>query len=128
VRPESPYDPHHVLENRVGRPQAGGLVEGPRVPEVVRPGEELLGTVQLPGGEQFSGSDDPQRRAQLGTDEVLPPVTARQGEVRRPHAVSTAQERQQRGVFVVGVRRNDENAPVLGELLEESVQRHDSPV
>ena len=71
--PEPPDDPHYVLEDRVPRPVRPRVVERLGEPEVIGAGEELLGAVELPGGQELFGPQEAERFAELRTDEILPP-------------------------------------------------------
>src|SRR5712691_8489661 len=78
---EPAHDIEHVPEHGVAGPEAQRLVERLGIPEVVRARKELAGAVDPPGGEQLFRADDAELGAELGTDEVLPALTAAERQV-----------------------------------------------
>jgi len=53
--------------------------------EVEGPGEILLGSVDPPRREELLGAENPEERALLGADEILPSVAARHGQIGGAH-------------------------------------------
>ena len=126
LRPEPPDHLDHVLENRVARPEAEGLIDRLRKAEIVGPREELARAVELTRGEQLLGTDDAELGAELGTDQILAALTARQRQIRRLRAHPARQQHQELGILVVGVRADHEHALVAAELPQRSRQRSDA--
>ena len=79
--PEPADDPHDVLEYRILRPMGPGVSQGLREPEIVGPGEELLGAVEAARGQQLLGPQQAECRPELATDQVLTPITSCHGQV-----------------------------------------------
>ena len=126
LRPEAPDHIDDVFENRVPRPEPKCLVGRLRESEVVRAREELSRPVQLAGGEQLFGADDAELGAELGADQVLAALPARQREICRLGAHAARQQHQELGVFVVGVRADHQHALVAAELPQRARQRSDA--
>ena len=126
LRPEAADHVEDVFENRVARPEPKRFVGGLGEAEVVRAGEELARAVELAGGQQLLGADDPQLGTELGADEVLAAFAAREREIRGLCAHAARQQHQQLRVFVVGVRADHEHALVAAELAQGGSQRSDA--
>ena len=105
-----PDDGDHVSQHRVLPPDAQSLVGTLREAEVARPGEELLGAVDPARRQQLLRPDEPQRRPLLGPDQVLPAVAASDRQVGGAQQRAVGQVSEQRGVLVVGVGRDVEDA------------------
>src|SRR5438105_2505 len=99
---------------------------GLREAEVVGPGEELACAVEAAGGEQLFGTDDPQLRAELRTDEILATLAAGERQVGGLHAHPARENRQELRVLVVGVRADHEYAFVGTQLGQRARQRRDA--
>jgi hypothetical protein len=104
-----------------------GLLQRLGVAEVVGAGKELPRAVEPPGGQQLLGPDQAERLTQLRPDEVLPALTAVEGQVRGlgPHAAH--QHGEELGVLVVGVGADHEDPPVVTQHPELPVEGHDAP-
>ena len=108
VRPERTNHPHDILQNRIRKPETGCLLERSGIAKVVRPSEELTGSIQLASGQELSRPDQAEGSSQLRADEVLTPFSTRQGQIRSLHPIPAAQQRKQGRVFVIGMRPDDE--------------------
>ena len=115
LRTEPADHPHDILQDRVAGPVAPRFLQRLGVPEVVGAGEELAGAVQPAGGQQLLAAEQPERLAELGSDEILPPLAAVEREVRRLRAHAAHQHGEQLGVLVVGVRPDHEHPLVVPE-------------
>ena len=124
MRPEAPHYPHHVLEDRVGQPEAHRLVQRARVTEVVGAGEELPGAVQLPRRDELLRAQQPQRHPELSSDQVLPTLAPREREVGGLGSVPAGHQGQKAGVLVVGVRADHEHAVGYGQAVQKTIQLH----
>lgn len=123
LRLVAPDDPDDVLEQDVFGPEAQGLVERAGVAEVESPAEVLPRAVDAPRRQQLVAPDDAELEAELGAGQVLPPFAAREGEIGRLPPVAARDAGEGRGVFVVGVGADHQQAPVLAELGERAVDR-----
>src|SRR5207248_3042891 len=63
--------------------------------EIVGAGEVLPRAVDLPRGEQLFRADDPELGAELGSDQVLAPFPAIEGEIGGLHTVAARNQREQ---------------------------------
>ncbi|HEY6100930.1 MAG TPA: hypothetical protein VIW03_15940, partial [Anaeromyxobacter sp.] len=125
LRAEAPDDAHRVLEQGLLRPEPQRLVERLREPEVVGAREELAREVEAARGRELLGPQEAQTDAELVADQVLPAVAPRERQVRGLAAHPPRHEGQESGVLVVGMRRDDEEAPVRRELAQEGIERVD---
>jgi hypothetical protein len=123
LRLEAPDHPHGVLHHRILRPQAQGLVERACVAEVVGAGEELAAAVHRARRQQLAAAQESQPHSELRTDEVLPALAAAEREIGRLAAHAARDEGDERGVLVVRMRADHQQALVDGELGERPVHR-----
>jgi hypothetical protein len=86
VGPERADDPHDVGEHLLVVPFREGLAVVLGIPEVPRAAEELAAAVDPAGREELLRPDDPEEVAELGPEEVLAAVAARQRQVGGPVA------------------------------------------
>ena len=70
------------------------------------------------------GPQHTERGAQLGTDQVLPPFAASEGEIRGLGPHPPGEDRQQLGVLVVRVRGDHEHTLVVTEEPQGLVERN----
>ena len=126
LRPKSPDDVQHVLQDRIARPEAERFVGRFREAEVVGAREELPSPVQLARRQQLFGANDPQLRPQLGADQILPALAAGQREVGRLHPHAARQQHEQLGVFIVGMGADHQDALVAAQLSERARQCGDA--
>ena len=122
LRPIRPDHADDITGERFTVPVPERLLRVLRVPEIVRPGEELLGTIHTPRGEQLLGADRAERLAQLVADLVLPAVAAREGEIGAVHLTSAREPGKQRRVLIVRVCPHHEHATGDREAAHELVQ------
>ena len=123
LRLEAPKDAHSVGEQRLFRPLAEGLWQRPGVAEVEGAGEVLPRAIDAARRQQLLGAQNSQRFAEIGSDQVLPPLAARQREVGRLTAELARHQRQRRRVFVVGMGADDQQPAMRLELGERPVER-----
>ena len=88
------------------------------IAEVVRAREILPAPVQAPGGEQLLGAGHAQLLAELGADQVLAAVAAREREIRRPVSATAREVGDELRVLVVRMRRDVEHAAHRGEAAQ----------
>ena len=122
LRTKPPHDADRVLEEDVLRPLAERFVERARETEVVRPGEVLAGAVQPPRRRQLLRAHEAEPDAEVGSDEILSALAARQRKVRSLAAEAARHVRQDLGVLVVGVRADHEEAPVRPQAPERAIE------
>ena len=78
-----------------------------------------LGAVEPVRGQQLLGPEDGQGVEQLGADLVLSAVAARGGEERDAMALAFREQRQQRVVLVVRMRRDHQERAAAVELAQD---------
>jgi hypothetical protein len=105
---------------------AFGFFEGPRISKVVGTGEELLGSVDGPCRFELSRPEQSEGDTQLRSEEVLPALTAREGEVGGIGPEPPSHEGEEGGILVVGVGADDEHPARLSELLQHGVESPDT--
>src|SRR4029078_678357 len=76
----------------------------------VRTSEILMRTVDAPRRKKLFGSDHAERFAELVPDEMLPPVAARQREIRGLGVSSALQPGNDLGVFIIRMSTDHEHA------------------
>ncbi len=123
LRLEAADDPHGVGEQHLLRPLAERLRKRAGIAEVEGAGEVLPRAVDAARGEQLFGAQDAQRLAEVGPDEVLSAFTPRQRKVRSFAALLARDQCQRRGVLVVWMGADDQQAAVRRELGERPVER-----
>ena len=89
-----------------------------RVPEVLRAREILPPSIQAPGGEQLLGAGHTQLLAELGAEQVLAAVAAREREIGRPVSATARQVGDGLRVLVVRMRRDVEHAAQRAEAAQ----------
>ena len=114
---EIPDHANHVVQHLLLLPDLQGLIRVLGIAEVIGPGEELLSSIRLACPEQLVGADDPQQLADLGADQVLPPVSPRDREVGRARVHLVREIGDHPGVLIIRVRRNVEHRTQKVELL-----------
>src|SRR5262245_18024285 len=80
-RPEGADVAHHVAQDFLLVPPAGGFGAALGESEVAGAGEKLLGAVVSPRLQQLFGPDHPERIEQLGADDVLSSYAAGEREI-----------------------------------------------
>ena len=124
LRPEPSDHAHDVLEDRIARPVAPGLLQRLGVPEVVGAGEELPSAVEPARSQELLTPQQPQGLAQLGTDQILPALATVKREIGRFGTHAADEHRQQLGVLVVGMRADHEDPLVVPEHSQLVLQRN----
>ena len=94
------------------------LVGGARESEIDGAGEELLGAVDLPRGQQFLRADDAELRALFGADQVLAAFAARQRKICRAHVPAAREVGEHGGTLVVRVGRDVQHRSQFVELVQ----------
>ena len=102
----------------IARPFLQRFVGGFRKAEIDGAREVLLGTVDAMLGQQFLRADHAELVALLRADQVLAAFAARQRKIRRADVTASRQIRQQRVVFVVGMRRDHHDAADVVEAFQ----------
>ena len=105
---EVPDRPHEVGEDAFALPLGEGLFGGLGVAEVERAAEVLPRPVDGSGGQKFAGADDAEAFAEFRPDEVLAAFAPREREIGGLDAPAASERREERGVLVIGVGRDDE--------------------
>src|SRR3989442_1881410 len=122
LRPEAADDVDDVFEDGIARPEAERFVRRLGVSKVVGAGEKLPRAVQLTRREQLFGADDAELRPELRSDQILPPFSPAQRQVRRLRAHAAGEQDQEVGVLVVGMRADQDHAFVAAELPQQTRQ------
>ena len=122
LRAEAADDVDDVFEDGIARPEAECFVRRLRVSKVVGAREKLPRAVQLTRREQLFGADDAELRPELRSDQILPPFSPAQRQVRRLRAHAAGEQDQELGVLVVGMRADHEHAFVAAELPQQTRQ------
>ena len=122
VRPKATDQAHHVAQHLVFAPDLQRLLDALRVAEVDRPREQLLRPVTMARLEQLLRPDQPQTRTQLGPNQILPAVTARDRQVRRPRQSPLSEVAEQRRILVVGMSGHVQHAREHRKLLDRQRQ------
>ena len=89
-----------------------------RKPEVFRAREVLPSPIQTPRGEQFLGASYAQLLAELGTEQVLAAVAARERQIGHPVSTTARQVGDDPRVLVVRMRRDVQHAAHRGEAAQ----------
>ncbi len=110
VRPEGPDGPPHLAQDPLVAPDPQRFLRRLGEAEVHGGGEELLGSVDAPGGQQLLGADGREASAQLGADQVLAAAAPGEGEVGRAEVAPLGQGGQHGGVLVVRMGREVQDA------------------
>jgi hypothetical protein len=126
LRLEAADHPDRVFEENLPGPEAEGLVERAGVAEVVGAGEILAAAVDLACGEELAGAEEAEADAQLGADQVLPPLAPAEREIGRLAPEVAGDESEKRRILVIRVGRDDQQAPVGGELGERPLDHGDA--
>jgi hypothetical protein len=122
--PESPDHLHNVCQERLAGPERQRLGRGLGVPEVERTREILPPTIQGPRCLELPGTDDSETLEELRTDEILPPVAPREGEVRRLRTLTQGHLGQEPRILVVRVGTDHEHTLHPLEPPEEQPSGH----
>jgi hypothetical protein len=109
---------HHVGQHRRLPPDPQRLLGALREAEVAGPGEELLAPVDAPRRQELLRPDQAQGRPLLCADQVLSAVAARDREIPGSHQLPVGQVRDERGVLVVGVGGDIEDAADHAQLAQ----------
>ena len=99
------------------------LVERSREAEVEGPREVLPAAVEPPRRAELLRADEAEADAEVVADEVLAALAAREREVRGLAAHALSDESEQLRVLVVGMRADDEQAPVRSEPPQHAIHR-----
>src|SRR5437868_2122990 len=110
--------PDDVGENLVPIPDAQRFGGALRKTKIDGAGKELLGMIEASSGEKLLSADDAKALAQLGPDQVLPAVAARDRKVGSLVKRAVRPERHQVRVLVIRMRRDVEDAAEHIHLLE----------
>ena len=94
------------------------LVGGAGESEIDGAGEELLGAIDLPRGQQFLRADDAELRTLFGADQVLAAFAARQREIRGAHVAAAREVGEYGGTLVVGVGGDVQHGAQFVELVQ----------
>ena len=110
LRSKRPDDRHDILEQGVARPCGphGRIILG--VTEVVGAREILVRLVPLPFGENFGGAHHPEQHLALSPIHVDAVFAARERQVRRLDMAAEREPGNERVVFVVWVRADDQHS------------------
>jgi len=118
VRPKAPDHPDDVRKDFVVIPKSQRLLGIFGEPKINCAGKELLPMIDPSRRQKFLRPDNAEFFAQLGAEKVLPAITARQRKITGIVKRSVRPKRNQRGVFVIRVRRQVKNAAEDIQLLE----------
>ena len=111
-------DAHDVRENVFLTPFLESFFDAERVAELIRPSEVLLDTVEAVHRHQLFGSENPDSLEELRADLVLPAVTPRRRQKRRPESSPATEHDEEPIVLVVRVRRRVQERRARAELSE----------
>ena len=110
MRTERAHHTHHVAENGVLGPVRVRLFGVLAEAKVIRAREVLAPAINATRRQQLLGTDRAERFAEFVADKILSAVAAREREIRGFHMAALGQPRNNRRVFVVGVRGHREHA------------------
>ena len=127
LRPEPPDGAHRVLEQHFPRPARERLLQRAGVAKVVGAGEILAGPFDPPRRLELAGADDAELDPELGANQVLAALAARQGQVGRLPGQTTPHPGEKGVVFVVGMRSDEQQPPVGRELRQGEVDHLETP-
>ena len=111
-------DPDDVCERKIVSPDLQRFIGTLRVAEVDGAREELFAPVDAPRGQQLLCADDAEELALFIAEKILAAVAPRHGKIRSAHEAIVGEPGVERGVFVVGMRRDLQRAADDGEFLE----------
>ena len=122
VGTELPDHPDQIAEDALLPPDLEGFRGRLGIAEIDGPGEVLLGPVDPAGGQELLRSKETELRPLFRADQVLAALAARDREIGRPVFPALRERGQERGVLVVGMGPDIEDAPENVELLEGDLQ------
>ncbi len=111
-------DPDHIREDLVVAPFFEGFLRGFGEPEIDGAGEELLGSIDAAGGQEFLGADHAEEVALLRPNQVLAAFAACSGEISRLQFAAPRPIRQGGGVFIIWMSRDHQHAAEYVEAAE----------
>jgi hypothetical protein len=106
VRPKRSHHAHDVAQHLPMVPDSQRLLVAFGEPEIDRPGEKLLATVQSPSGQQLLRADHSELLVELGAEQVLPAVAPRDRQVGRAKAAAAGEVRDQLRILIIWVGRH----------------------
>ena len=118
VRTERADHADDVGEDGLPVPDPQRLLVVLRIPEVFRAREILPPPIQAPGHEQLLGAGHTQLLAELGTEQILAAVAAREREIGRTVSTTARQVGDGLRVLIVRMRRDVEHAAQRGEAAQ----------
>ncbi len=103
--------PHHVAQDFLAAPFLESFLRSLSESEVDSAGEKLLRAVDTPGCQQLLRADHSQGIALFSANQILAAFAASERKIAGPNFAAARQVGEQRGVLVVGMRRDHQNAP-----------------
>ena len=115
VRPEGADYADDVSQDFLPIPDPQSLLVILRKPEVFRAREVLSSPIQTPRGKQFLGAGHAQLLAELGPEQVLAAVAARERQIGRPVSTTARQVGDDPRILVIRMRCDVQHAAHRGE-------------
>ncbi len=118
IRTEAADDVNDIAKNFFPRPLPEGFFGVLGESEIDRAREKLFTSVDAAGRQEFLRSNDSQRVALFGTDQVLSAFAACEGKIGGSNMAATREIRQKGRIFIVGMRSDHHHAARGGQAFQ----------